>query len=179
MKKMFYKYAVGECIEEFKGRSDGAVFDIRDDGAILLLFLRDPTEKEIESFKQDRNFEMRFVEEEEYIFMVFKAGDLSWMDAPYNPRLSINLTKFDLPENKNIGLGLTIMLIDTRTGEVKHMRLIGMTFDFTIKLIDAINKIMSKSYSGRNVVDEDIRKVMFKYTSRDLANQGIRNRFCI
>ena len=80
MKKMFYKYAVGECIEEFKGRSDGAVFDIRDDGAILLLYLRDPTEKEIESFKQGRNFEMRFVKKKN-IYLWYSRPEIfhGWM----------------------------------------------------------------------------------------------------
>mgnify|MGYP007069919494 CR=1 FL=1 len=177
---MLYRYAVGECVEEYVGRGDGPVFEIDDGGAVLLVFMRNPTEKEVEGFMQGQAFEMRFVEKEGYLFVVFKAGDLPWMDAPYNPRLSINWTRFDLTENdKDKGLSLTVMLIDTRTGEIKEIRLIGMSFNFTIKLIDAINKIMSKPDLGRDAVMENIKKTMSRYTSLDLAKQGIRNRFYI
>lgn len=128
-----YKYEAGQVVDVFKNHSEGVYFDIADDGAKMLVFFQSPTAEEIEQFKSGKNFEIRFVELYSVIMITVKIGNLNWMDAPYTPHLSKNLTKFQLP-SEGQGLGLTLILIDAITGEIKHMRFLGLSERFTKRL---------------------------------------------
>ena len=128
-----YSYEVGQIINNFKHHSEGVQFDISDDGAIMFVFFQNPTTNEIEQFNSGKNFEIRFTELYSVIMITVKIGNLNWMDAPYTPHLSRNLTKLQFP-NENQGLGLTLILIDTITGKIKHMRLLGLSKIFTKRL---------------------------------------------
>ena len=129
-----YKYEVGQVVDNFKWHPEGVHFDIADDGATMIAFFQDPTTEEIEQFKSDKKFEIRFTELYGVIMITVKIGSLNWMDAPYSPHLSENLTKFPLPGTDQ-GLGLTLMLVDARTGEIKSIRLIGLSERFSKRLI--------------------------------------------
>lgn len=126
------KYEVGQVIDEFIGHQEGTLFDVSDEGADLIVFFKNPSKDEAEQFKSGHRFEIRFTEIYGVIMMTFKIGNLNWMDAPYSPHLSKNLTKFTFP-NKNQGLGLTLTFIDAVTGEIKSMRLMGLSTNFTKK----------------------------------------------
>lgn len=41
---MYYRYELGQVIEEFKNHTECVQFDLRDDGAVLLVFDRRPCE---------------------------------------------------------------------------------------------------------------------------------------
>lgn len=145
------KYEVGQIIEDFKYHQECVQFDLSDDGAIMLVFFQKPTKKEIEQFGSGKNFEIRFTEIYGVIMMTIKIGNLNWMDAPYTPHLSRNLTKFQLP-NDNKGLGLTLMLIDAITGEIKHIRLLGLSEKFTKQFFGLV---MKQKMSDFNVAEYD------------------------
>ena len=132
-----YKYEVGQVVDSFKYHPENVQFDIDDDGAIMLVFFQNPTEEEIEQFKSGKNFEIRFLELYGVIMVTTKIGNLNWMDAPYTPHLSRNLTKFQFP-NENQGLGLTLILIDAITGEIKYIRLLGLSERFTKRLFGVV-----------------------------------------
>lgn len=127
------RFEVGQVIEKFKNHQECVQFDISDTGATMLVFFENPTLDEIDQFKSGKNFEIRFTELQGVIMLTVKIGNLNWMDAPYNSNLSKNLTKFELP-NENQGLGLTLVLVDAITGEIKHMRLLGLSERFTKQL---------------------------------------------
>lgn len=129
-----YKYEVGQIIDNFKNHSECVFFDIADDGATMLVFLKQPTSQEIDQFKAEQAFEIRFTELYGIIMITVKIGNLNWMDTPYTPHLSKNLTRFPLP-GQNEGLGMTLVLIDAITGEIKHIRLLGLSERFTKKLL--------------------------------------------
>lgn len=154
-----YKYEVGQIVDSFKHHPENVQFDIADDGATMLVFFKSPTPNEIEQFQSGKNFEIRFTELYNVIMITVRIGNLNWMDAPYTPHLSKNLTKFQLPNN-NQGLGLTLILIDAVTGEIKHIRLLGLSKRFTKQLFGAVmeqkvnefdvekyNSTLSKIYS--------------------------------
>ena len=126
-------YKVGQIVNDFKIYQEMVNFDIADDGAIMQVFFNHPTQNEVDQFDSGKNFEVRFTELHGVIMLTVKIGNLNWMDAPYHPHLSKNLTKFVLP-TEGMGLRLTLMLIDSSTGEIKHMRLIGLSEKFTRKL---------------------------------------------
>lgn len=141
-----YKYEVGQVVDSFKHHSEGVHFDISDDGATMLVFFQNPTTDEIEQFKSGANFEIRFTELHLVIMITVKIGNLNWMDAPYTPHLSHNLTKFQLP-NKGQGLGLTLILIDAITGEIKHIRLLGLSEMFTKRLFGVAMEHKAKHFN--------------------------------
>lgn len=132
-----YKYEIGQVVEIFKYHQEGVQFDISDDGATLLVFFQNPTQEEINQFESGKSFEIRFTELYNVIMITVKIGNLNWMDAPYTSHLSKNLTSFTLP-NENQGLGLTLIFVDAATGEIKHIRLLGLSERFTKKLFGVV-----------------------------------------
>lgn len=141
-----YKYEVGQVVENFKHHAEGTQFDLSDDGATMIVFFNQPTNDEIEQFKEGKNFEIRFVELKDVIIITSKIGNLNWMDAPYTPHLSKNLTKFQFPNEKE-GLGLTLMLVDAATGTIKHMKMLGLSARFTKRLFGSVMELKMKEFN--------------------------------
>ena len=127
------KYEVGQVINNFKNHQEGVYFDLDDSGATLLVFFPYPTSEEIEQFKSGKSFEIRFTELYGIIMLTVKIGNLNWMDAPYTPHLSKNLTVFQIPRS-NQGFGLTLILVNAATGEIRHIRLLSLSEQFTKEL---------------------------------------------
>ena len=97
-----YAFWKGQIIDNFINYPEGVRFDIDDSGAILLVFFNNPTEYEIEQFKY--NFEIRFTHLYNVIMITTKIGNLNWMNAPYTPHLSKNLTTLQMPDRKSTRL---------------------------------------------------------------------------
>lgn len=163
-----YKYEIGQVIDNFKNHVEGVQFDIADDGATMLVFFQNPATEEIEQFKSGKNFEMRFTELYGVIIITVKIGNLNWMDAPYTPHLSRNLTKFQFP-NENQGLGLTLILIDARTGEIKHIRLLGLSERFTKRLFGVVMEHKVKSFDK-----EEYKQSLNKFFCTYQTNQVVK-----
>lgn len=146
-----YKYEVGQVIDNFRNHAEGTQFDLADDGATMIVFFNRPTNNEIEQFKAGKSFEIRFVELKDVIMITAKIGNLNWMDAPYTPHLSKNLTKIQLP-NENQGLGLTLMLVDAVTGEIKHIKFLGLSERFTKKLYGTVMELKVKEFDKNSYI---------------------------
>ena len=159
-------YQVGEVVPEFVGHPEVPLFDIDDSGARLIVFFNDPSEKEIEQFKGNRSFEIRFVEIRGIIFMLFKVGILNWMDAPYTPHLSPNLTKIQIP-NEGEGLSLLVIFVNGRTGEIKSMRLLGLSEKFSRKLLGAVMELKMKPFDLRRH-NATVNSVYSSYSTNQL-----------
>lgn len=140
------EYKVGQVVKDFIKHQEGAIFDVDDQGASLIVFFNSPTEEEVKQFKSEQRFEIRFTEIYGIIMMTFKIGILNWMDAPYSPHLSKNLTRFVLPSEEQ-GLGLTLMLVDAATGEIKSIRLIGLSTNFTKKFFGLLMEQKMKEFN--------------------------------
>ncbi len=140
------EYKVGQVVKDFIKHQEGAIFDVDDQGASLIVFFNSPTEEEVKQFKSEQRFEIRFTEIYGIIMMTFRIGILNWMDAPYSPHLSKNLTRFVLPSEEQ-GLGLTLMLVDAATGEIKSIRLIGLSTNFTKKFFGLLMEQKMKEFN--------------------------------
>lgn len=162
-----YKYEVGQVVDKFKQHSEGVYFDIDDSGATMLVFFQSPTADETEQFKSGKNFEIRFTELYGVIMITVKIGNLNWMDAPYTPHLSQNLTKFQLPD-ENQGLGLTLILIDGVTGEIKHIRLLGLSERFTKRLFGIVMEYKVKPFDKAEY-DKSIKKIFTIYKTSQIV----------
>lgn len=161
------KYEVGQIIEKFKNYQEGMRFELSDDGAVLQVFIQNPTENEIEQFASRNRFEIRFIEIYNVIMITAKIGSLNWMDAPYSSHLSNELNKFQLP-NENQGLALILVLIDTLTGEIKNLRLLGLSEHFTKNLFCAIMEQKIKPFN----IEEyrmGVSRIYASYSTNKLA----------
>lgn len=156
-------YQVGQIIEKFINHNEGALFNMSDEGASLIVFFNNPTENEVEQFKSGHRFEIRFTELYGVIIMTFKIGNLSWMDAPYSPHLSKNLTKFSFPD-ENHGLALTLIFVDASTGEIKSLRLLGLSSHFTKKFFGVVMEQKTKEFSIREYTNT-LNKIYSTYST--------------
>lgn len=161
------QYNVGEIIENFRGHSEGTQFELSDDGAQMLVFFHTPTENEIAQFKSGKSFEIRFVQFQNVTMLLTKIGNLNWMDAPYNQHLSEHLSKIEFPD-KNQGLSLLLILVDTSTGELKHMRFIGLSTKFSKTLLNSILNDAKEPWKPEEYYN-NINEIFVKYTTKDLV----------
>lgn len=162
-----YKYEVGQVVDSFKNHSEEVHFDIDDDGATMLVFYQSPTAEEIEQFKSGKNFEIRFTELYGVIMIAVKIGNLNWMDAPYTPHLSQNLTKFQLP-NEDQGLGMALILIDAVSGEIKQIRFLGLSEKFTKRLFGTLMDHMVKTFDEARY-NNSINKIFNTYKTSQIV----------
>lgn len=167
---MIKSYEVGRSYEEFKGRAEGAVFDMDDSGAVLLVYFNRPTANEIDQFKENKRIEIRFVPINDFIVLTCKIGDLNWMDMPYTPHKSKHLTHLEIPE-EGYGISLTLILIDTSSGKIENLRLLGLSTDFSRKLMGAIMEEKMKDFDDNNF-NRNINCLLNKYTTKEFVKMS-------
>lgn len=168
------EYKAGEMIENFRHHQEGVQFDLSDEGATMLVFFKNPTEDEIEQFKAGKNFEIRFTELYGVIMITVKVGNLNWMDAPYTPHLSKNLTKFTLPQN-NEGLALTLVLVDALSGKIENIRLLGLSQKFTQKLFGIVMEQKIESFDNQEYAKK-LNKIYSSYATNQIVKMS--NDYC-
>ena len=68
------------------------------------------------------------------LFFLFKAGDIEWADAPFEPRLYES--PMDYPEivDSSTGAALTLYIVDTSSGKLMGLRTIGLGNEFSNRL---------------------------------------------
>lgn len=163
-------YQVGERYPEFMGHEECVQFDLADDGAVLLVYFDRPSDGEVLQFRSGKGLELRMTELYGVIFLAVKVGSLSWMDAPYTPHLSKNLTRVEMPEDGQ-GLACQLILIDTATGEIKHIRLLGLSTKFTRELFAAVAAQMERPFDKERYFDT-IGMIYGRYGSDAIARMS-------
>ena len=123
------KLAIEEKTDILQKYPECCVFDADDAGLLLAFNYNSPTTTEIQSFKADTPFEIRFVRIDGILFILAKVGSMPWVDAPYAVQLSRSASFPQLGENE--GYALTLALIDRTTSTVKGLRLIGLGHGFS------------------------------------------------
>lgn len=163
-----YAFWKGQIIDNFINCPEGIRFNIDDSGAILLVFFNNPTKYEIEQFKY--NFEIRFTYLYNVIMITTKIGNFNWMDAPYTPHLSKNLTTLQMPK-ENQGLGLKLILVNSLTGEIKNIRYFGLSTNFTKQLFKTIINCKSENFDIKEY-DNTINKIYSKYSTNEIVKMS-------
>jgi hypothetical protein len=129
-----------------------------------------PSAQELKAFESSNSFEIRSVTLNGVSYILVKMGDLEWVDAPYTPHLSLDLT--NLPnlnkDEKSLGLGLMIVLIDSSTGEICKMRLIGLGNRFSKLLIKDVIELLQMPFNS-TLYNMSINDTYSKYTTRALV----------
>lgn len=156
-------YQVGKVSRELIG-PQRVMFDFNDNGGILYVTFSSPTQNEIKQFSKD--IKVKYIKVGSVFMMLFKFGNLQWMDAPYSPHLS-RISR--IPElDDNSGLGLQIIFGDSVTGTVHKIRLVGLSNDFSKKFLDDIAQELQRDFSPQ-FYDLDVVAVMNKYQTEELV----------
>lgn len=164
------QFEVGKVWGEAKGHADGTKFDIDDSGAIMIVYFNSPTPNEVSAFAPGEPFEIRFTSLTDVIMITAKIGDLNWMDFPYTPHLSKNLTRLTFP-GENQGLALTLMLVDTATGIVKSLRMMGLSESFTRKLYGNIMELQAMPFDS-SVYAVSVNNILAKYSTKQIVSMS-------
>ena len=161
-------FEVGKPYLPALGLGEGVRFNIGPAGAVLLYGFDRPTPKEVASVGSGQSFEIRFITVDGIIWILSKCGALDWTDAPYNPRLSAGI-----PESiaDGTGLGLTLIMYDSRNAVVKHVRYIGLGADFSRKLLAEAN-ILRKIPQSMVEADASIQRTMLAFSTSKLAGMA-------
>lgn len=159
-------FAVGELYKSgITKYNEGARFDFTQSGAVLELYFKSPTINEVQEIKNGC-FKTGFVEFAGVIFMLFKFGNLNWIDAPYSVHLSKPF-EFEEP-TRGSGYGLNIFFIDANTGILKNIRYIGLSTEFSLSFKNAVLK-QRKAEFNNNYYSAALQNIYLKYTTNDLV----------
>lgn len=167
-------YRIGQKVPEFIGHEEAPLFDFSDEGAVMMVFFNNPTAAEVEQFQSGRYFEVRFTDFSHVIMIAAKIGNLNWMDMPYTPHLSSGLTRFHLP-GKGEGLSLVLMLIDGVSGEVKAIRLLGLSEHFTRRFIGAVMEESMEPFD-KITYNQKVLQIQNRYTTKEIV--GMSKDYC-
>lgn len=165
------KLTVGTRYPKYHNYSDEIRFDIADDGANLFVSYNSPNEKEKEQFKSKHPLEIRFVTLGGVIYLLFKIGELQWMDVPYSPHLSLNLTQKINISDDTSALLLLICLFNSSTGELLSMRGTTLGNRLSKSLIKEIDNALMKPFDS-NEYNESIKNTYSRYTTKDMIRMA-------
>lgn len=168
----YTKIEVGKPLEGVQGREDGCVFDISDSGAVLYVYYGSPSSEEIKNFSAGSVLEARYVVLDGEIYLLFKFGSEEWMDLPYNPHLSRQLTKLPVIQDSASGLGLTIILADTHDGVVKVLRFVALANDFSKRLMSEVWARSIRTFDDASYKNSIFRE-RGKYSSKRMATYAV------
>ncbi|MGI6117848.1 MAG: hypothetical protein ACOYBC_05605 [Bilifractor sp.] len=164
------EYKVGKTYVDAIGRNDELIFDITDSGIIIPVYFNRPNQNEIDQFKSGHGIKMAYVDRGNVLIILMKFGALHWMDAPYSPHLSKQLTRLpDKVENEE-GFAAHLLLFDTANGELKTQRLFSLRSKMSNDLIRETKKLLNKPFD-RNAYDADIQSA-YRYRTSELVKQA-------
>ena len=126
------------------GGAEGNQVTITPSGVLITRFLHQPTAYEIRS--QDGGFAMRLLHGQHTMMFLFRFGDGPWQDSPFSPhRLPVEFQVAPPAPGQGYGWLATIVMVDARTGLVRHVRKLALSQRFSVAILTAFNKLKSSS----------------------------------
>lgn len=119
------------------------------------------TKQEVEEI-QNGDFQIAHVMIDDVLFFLCKCGNMEWIDMPYEPRLYECPMEYPEFENGTDGAILTLYIVDTCSGKLVGLRLIGLGNVFSNNLhascreMDRVRLRTPEQYSKQ--VEEIYRK---------------------
>lgn len=156
---------VGKCYEVFKINTDGSHIEFTDSGIILYLHLIEPTYLELKSIRESR-VSARFDIIKNVMMFAFRFGNSIYFDAPFSPHLyNEELSVENVPDGE--GYSLTIILADSKTGEVKNISLLSLSNQFSNDINKAISNLMSEPFNEKEY-DKNLDDIYDNYSIEDI-----------
>jgi len=164
-------FKVGERYSQFAVSFDSIKFDISDSGAVLYVLMANPSEREVRQYRANNPFQIRFCVLDGVVFLLFRFGDLPWVDTPYHAGLSLNLsTPPDIAPGE--GLALHVMLANSSNGELKALRLISLGEEFSKKLLAEAKRQFEEKVT-KDSHDTLVSKLYKSYSTNDMLSMAI------
>ena len=163
---MYYSYTIGDVIPQLKTGCDLVQMGYTDGLWELRIGFPSITNEEVREL-QFGNFQMAVSCIEESIFFLFKIGDYPWFDAPYEPRLVSPLPEFLLDFGKGTGAPLLLLAVDTNTGILKGMRMLGLGAVLTQRLHSTCSSFSHKGSLDIEDYHARLKRIYEQYASSD------------
>lgn len=156
---------VGELFREgVRESKEGTIFDYNG-GFDLTIYIKTPYKNEIDAIRSGK-IKVGYYVKDEVIFMLFKFGAMEWMDTPYSIHLSRGETNiYDVKNGEGLILG--IRLVDSKTGILKVMRLVGLPTNFSRKLKLEVEKQRVMPFENYH---QTIQEIYNKYSTKKLVD---------
>lgn len=164
---MFEEIKVGQIVPNLKGKNL-IQFDVSDSSCMLSITWPDMSDKESEALSSGK-LEVRTLGMGHVLFMLFKFEGLPWVEAPYSPHLSKNLSEFpDIEEGQ--GLALVVQAAESKTGEVKVLRMIGLPTKFSRTFIKTLQEMMADVPESIEAYRMEVSSLQDSYTIDQLVS---------
>ena len=137
---------IGGTLPQFAGRGEGTFFEAGANGYTLVYLLDRPRPDEIAAMSAGQSFDIRSLTLNGAVWILTKCGSMAWTDAPYSPHMSAHVSELIEPTDPAQGTLLTLILLDTRTTEIKALRAIGLGHDFSRQLYRDIQAELAKPF---------------------------------
>lgn len=131
----------------------------------IIVNYKHPTNEEINAYKANKKFEIRFFSTDNVLFFLFRAEGEPWQDAPFNPHLSPNKEYEEIKDGE--GYLLTLIVSDAPSGVVKSIRSIGLGNKFSNALRKQIVCLMDNPFDA-DLYRSDIERIYGKYSTEEL-----------
>jgi len=170
-----YTMKVGQIL--FPGQTSfqpSTHFDYVSSGPMLIVTLPNLTQCEIEAARKGR-IELALYDHPPVIFVLCRInGLLGWSDCPFSVGLCRQAIDLSTPIEDGQGLGLQIVLVESTTGVVHALRLVGTSTEFARELRAAMVKQTMRPFSpveyGQAIVDvyttHTSKQLLMKATAR-------------
>lgn len=166
-------YSVGKLYPEWQTQQDGYRLEWGETGFVLFAMLNGISQIERTQFSAEKSLSVRYTFIEDVCYFTFRFGDMPWADCPFSPAIYRDAEKRLFPKiRKNEGLALTVMLIDSGTGELCGLRLLGLGHDFSVKWQEWAAKA-AKAPLDFDEYNRRVDEAYKNYASVDLAAKGL------
>jgi hypothetical protein len=159
----------------FPGRThwrEGVWFDYTAIGPVLVFAFKNPSDEEILATRKGQ-VELALYDDPPVLFILHRIEGLEdWSDCPFSVRLCKDEIDLSLPIEEGKGLGLQIVLVESATGIVKALRLVGTSTEFARELRAAMVKQTIMPFSP-DEYDRAIAEVYTMYTSDQLLKKAM------
>lgn len=155
---------VGDVYTRVVGRVEGCFAD-HPDVFELVANYASPKPAEIDHYREEKPFEIRFCVLNGVLFFLFRAEGEPWQDAPFSPHLATNKDYEEIEDG--MGYSLILMLTDAPRGTIKAMRMIGLGTKFSRKLRSEIMGLLEKPFDV-DQHDKAVASIYTRYSTKDL-----------
>lgn len=161
---------VGQSRDEWKGLPDGYIMEYDSFGGLILYvhYCNPKPEEEVQI--AGGSFKIRFWDYKGVGFFCVQFGNLPWGDCPFSPNLYKEKPEFEVLEPKR-GYALNVIFIDTATGTIKALRLIGLGHDFSKQFRDWCEESLKKQMS-RNWYEKTVSECYEEYEIMQIVKRA-------
>lgn len=164
-------YSVGQVVPEWATNEDKCILDYNETaGFSILYFLNRPNVLERNQFLEDNQFQVAFTVIADVGFFCLKVGRLAWSDCVFSPCLYTPIPEFS-PPPPGQGYALKLFLVDSSTGQIQAIRLIGLGHEFTNRLCQWGRENLEKEMTQAEYT-RIVNAVYGRYTTNELVDRA-------